>query len=83
MEYFISSFLTFDLILLCLWNTCKLAGALSQTPTSVPSVKRTPFIAKCIFTINCYCIVLYCSQAHVKFCVNSSKDNGKFVGSFH
>ena len=27
------------LILLCLWNTCKLAGVLSQTPTSVPSVK--------------------------------------------
>ena len=27
------------LILLCLWNTCKLAGVLSQTQTSVPSVK--------------------------------------------
>ena len=66
--YFISSFLTFDLILLCLWNTCKLAGALSQTLTSVLSVKRTPFIAKCIFTINCYCIVLYCKliYAHKK-----------------
>ena len=24
---------------MCLWNTCKLAGVLSQTPISVPSVK--------------------------------------------